>query len=221
MMNMKRLIVLLLCLLAVFAVVSCANEPGKHQEKKPASGDKITGSVYFKLTATRGAKRIVALRYVGGEDGINPKEGDVLTLKYRSSHPVTRLYLRSADDATTFLDKYDIASENDPFVSGADEDGWVTFTYQFPATMFTAEITSFPGIKIEFANYLSGEHAEGKGMFEAGDYIEIKEFYFNDDLLAIDGPEDATTAKNYQSDEGVWNRPNTDHTWPVLEVKPL
>ncbi len=161
------------------------------------------------------------MRYVGGEEGINPEEGDVITLKYRSSHPVTRIYLRSADDTNIFLDKYDITSEDDPYVSDPDEDGWLTFTYKFPSSLFTEVITSFSGIKIEFANYVSGEHADGKGLFAPGDYIEIKEFYFNDDLLAIEGPEDAETAKSYKSDQGVWNRDNTDHTWPVLEVKPL
>jgi uncharacterized repeat protein (TIGR02543 family) len=179
--------------------------------------------LYYRLTATRGAKRF-ALQYIGDngiEEGINPKAGDTLTLKYRSNHPVTRFYLRDEEENVKFLYKYDI-KEKDDYVSEPDEDGWITFTFVYPETpssgSYDEDEGTVPGFRIEFANYTDGTHAEGKGPFETGDYLDIMDLSFNGTKLTID-PADASN--NYQSVHGVWNATNTDHTRPTLEERYL
>ena len=102
-----------------------------------------------------------------------------------------------------------MASE-DSYVTGPDDDGWYILTYTFGSyadPMF--------GIRIELASY---DH----GKFAIGNYIEIKDVKFNDELLTIEEDEE-TEAQ--QSNHGVWNNSttdsNTDHTLPALEIVPL
>lgn len=71
---------------------------------------------------------------------------------------------------------------------------------------------SLDGIRLELANYEDGSHEDGKGKFRADDYLDIKDLAFNGEELEIDESEDG------QSDHGVWNNTNTDHTLPTLEV---
>ena len=219
---MKKLFVLLLCLLAVVAIISCKQDPKTEPEKKSETQTVASGTAYcYRLTATRDAKRF-ALRFIGakeGSEGINPEEGDVLTFQYRSSHPVTHFYLRNETGASTpeFAKKKEIT----PYISEPDEDGWITFSFTYPADM--AEDTyPVPGFLLELANYTDGSHADGKGMFVEGDYLEIMDLMFKGEELDIDGPEDATEAVRYQADNGVYNSSsltNSDHCWPVLEVR--
>ena len=221
---MKKLFVLLLCLLAVVAIISCKQDPKTEPEKKPGTQPIASGTAYcYRLTATRDAKRF-ALRFIGakeGSEGINPEAGSVLTFQYRSSHPVTHLYLRNekGDSVPEFAKKTSIT----PYISEPDEDGWITFTFTYPADM--AEGT-YPvsGFLLELANYTDGSHADGKGMFVTGDYLEIMDLMFDGVELGIDGPENATDAVRYQTDNGVYNNSsetNKDHCWPVFEVKYL
>lgn len=67
------------------------------------------------------------------------------------------------------------------------------------------------GIRIELANYNTGK-------FVAGDYLEIKDLAFNGEKLTIEEDEE-TEAQ--QSNHGVWNNTNTDHTLPTLEIVSL
>ena len=211
---MKKLFVIMLCLVALLAIVSCKQDP------KTEPNEESAPNLYYRFTATRDAKRIVALKYAGGENGINPEEGDILTFKYRSSHPVTHLYLRNdnGDSSPEFAKKKAI----DTYISVPDGDGWITFTFTYPEM---AEGT-YPvaGMLLEMANYTTpeeGSHDEGLGKFLENDYIEIKDLTFNGDALAIEGPSETTAAVRYQSNSGVWNsssETNTDHAWPVLET---
>ena len=197
---MKKLIIVLLCLLAVFAVVSC-NQETKNPEKPAAEGD-----FYYRLTATRDAKRF-SFKYAGGANGINPDEGDTITFMYRSSHPVTHFYLRneSASSTPSFANKTLI----DPYIE-AGEDGWITFSFTYPEMEDTYPVSGFC---LELANYTTGSHDEGLGMFAEGDYLDIMDLYFNDELLTIE-PEKTINTGNH----GVWNNTNTDQTLPTLEV---
>ncbi len=216
---MKKLCVILLCLIAGFAVVSCKNEPqkqGENQEEeidttpKPTDEDVLAGKAYYRLTATTQAKRFSFLY-----EALEPKAGDVLTITYRSEHPVTMLYLRDGDEKIKFLYKYEILESEDPYVSAPDADGWITMTFTYPEApaegAYDAGEGTVPGIKVELANY--------DQKFQVDEYLEIKEFTFNGEKLAIDGPETIKEAEaGFKSDHGVWNRAdNTDQTDPVLE----
>lgn len=170
---------------------------------------------YYRLTATREAKRF-GLKYIGGEGegAINPKAGDVLTLKYRTNHAVTHIYLHDYAYEKQLEKKASI----DPYISEADEDGWITFTFTYPEKeSFYDEVSgTISGIYLQLTNYLDGAHEDGMGKFAVDDYLEIKDFKFNGTALTIDPAGD-----DGKSDHGVWNQAiddtNTDHTIPTLE----
>ena len=209
---MRKLLVVLLCLLAVFAIVSCKHEPDPVDPPAPGPLTPEEGKTYYRLTATRAAKRF-AFMY-SGEDGleINPKIGDTLVVTYRTNHEVTTLYLRDALESVAFAKKEDI----DAYVSAPDAEGWITFTFTYPEEPKEGTYIdgSVSGFLLELANYKTG-------VFEVGDYLDIKGIWLNDEWLTIE-PADEETGR---SNQGVWNRAiddsNTDHTIPTLEVKEL
>ena len=217
---MKKLFVVFLCLLAVFAIVSCKSEPKQEEEAdttpKPTDEDILSGKAYYRLTATAQAKRFTFL-YCEDEEknDITPKAGDVLSVTYRSEHPVTYLYLRNYDTTEVkFLYKYIILDEDDPYVSAADADGWITLTFTYPETPMEGSYDetegTVSGFMIELVNY--------DQKFQVDEYLEIKELSFNGKKLIIKGPETIKDAEaGFQSDHGVWNRGNGDQTDPVLE----
>ena len=194
---MKRILVFLLCLLAVFTIVSCNQEPDEEQ----GGGGSGSGSMYYHLVATREAKRFSFL-YAD----LTPEAGDELTFEYRSDHPVTHLYLRNAEGSGT-ISKVAI----DDYISEADSDGWISFSFTFEE--------AFDGILLELANYTDGSHDDGKGKFQPDDYLDIKNFALSGEELEI---EEADEDNNYQSTHGVWNRAeNQDQVKPTLEIKYL
>lgn len=262
---MKKVLILMLCVLAVFAIVSCKEEVKQKTKSFTVTFDSKGGSdvaeasvkentavakpenpsladylfdgwyadaeytteydfaapvteaitlhakwcpvVVYRMTATTSAKRF-SFKYIGGEveGAINPQIGDVLTFKYRSSHPVTHLYLRSAAGGTPEIAKK-VAITSDSikdYFSEPDEDGWITFTYTY------AEASD--GFRFELANYNSGDHVDGNGPFAIGDWLEIKELSFGGHYLTIEPEGDATTGTH-----GIWNDSNTDQTHPTLE----
>lgn len=229
---MKKILVILLCMMALTAFASCTNAPSNNEpapEPTPAPTPEptpepepvpviteedhqavLSGEAYYRLTATRTAKRF-ALQY-DCED-FTPEEDSVLTLKYRTSSGVTvdRLYIRDALERKYLEDKYHaILSADDPYVSPADEDGWISFSFSFPAmTDPESGADYFSGIRLEFGSY-------GLGGFIEGDYIEIRDFALDGVSLKINP---AGEDEDYQSDCGIWNASNTDHTRPTLEVK--
>ena len=69
--------------------------------------------------------------------------------------------------------------------------------------------TETRGTELEFGSY-------GLGGFIEDDYIEIKDFALDGNRMTISP---AGEADDYQSDCGIWNASNNDHTKPTLEVK--
>ena len=210
---MKKLFVLLLCLVAMLAIVSCKQDPKTEPEPTPApkmtDEDVLDGKACYRLTATREAKRF-ALQYYELDGSFDPKEGDTFSLKYRSPmRLVDRFYLRDTSQKALLPEgasNHDILTSEDPYITGPDEDGWYTLTYTF----LTYADPMF-GIRIELGSY-------NHGKFVANDYIEIKDVKFNDELLTIEEDEE-TEAQ--QSNHGVWNATNTDHTLPELTIVAL
>ena len=97
---MKKLFILLLCLVAVVAIISCKQDPKTEPEPTPApkmtDEDVLDGKACYRLTATREAKRF-ALQYYELDGSFDPKEGDTFSLKYRSpNRDVDRIYLRDS-----------------------------------------------------------------------------------------------------------------------------
>ena len=194
---MKRILILLLCFLALFAIVACKEEP---EEQANGNGSGSSSGMYYHLVATETAKRF-GFRYSDLEIG----PGDELTFKYRSDHPVTHLYLRDAGGSVGVSKKV-----IDEYISEADSDGWISFSFEFDQAL--------DGIRLELANYLTpetGAHDEGVGKFEPGDYLDIMDLAINGEILEIGEAEDG------QSNAGVWNNTNTDHVHPTLEIKYL
>ena len=200
---MKKLTIIFLCLVTVLAIVSCNQNP--KTDPNPSAG----ADYYYRLTATEEAKRF-SFKYAGGENGINPEEGDTISFKYRSSHPVTVLYLRDekGTSETAFAKKTPIGA----YISEADEDGWIEFYFEYPEDKPEG---TYPvsGILLELGNYEDGTHDEGKGKFARGDYLDIMDFYFNDTLLTIEQETKITEGKH-----GIWNNSNGDQVIPSLEV---
>lgn len=210
---MRKLFVLLLCLVAMLAIVSCKQDPKTEPEPTPApkmtDEDVLDGKACYRLTATREAKRF-ALQYYELDGSFDPKEGDTFSLKYRSPmRLVDRFYLRDTSQKALLPEgasNHDILTSEDPYITGPDEDGWYTLTYTF----LTYADPMF-GIRIELGSY-------NHGKFVANDYIEIKDVKFNNELLTIEEDEE-TEAQ--QSNHGVWNATNTDHTLPELSIVSL
>lgn len=210
---MKKLFIVLLCLVAVVAIVSCKQDPKTEPEPAPAprmtDEDVLEGRACYRLTATREAKRF-ALQYYELDGSFDPKEGDTFSLKYRSPYrDVDRFYLRDTSQKALLPEgasNHDILTSEDPYVTGPDEDGWYTLTFTF----LTYADPMF-GFRIELGSY-------NHGKFVSGNYIEIKDVKFNDELLTIEEDEE-TEAQ--QSNHGVWNATNTDHTLPELTIVSL
>lgn len=224
---MKRFIVLFLCLIAVFAIVSCKNEPKQESKSDPkaepvlvpATSDGIlAGTAFYRLTATVEAKRF-ALQYQYMEDEetpINLQEGNVLTLKYRTNHAVSCFFLRDSSGSANYIPaenlatgkKYHNISESDDlYVTGPDADGWYTLTFTFP--------TEGTGFRLELANYSSGK-------FKPDDYLDIKDLMFNGERLTIEEPD--VDEDEFKSNHGIWNdgkETDPDQTQPTLAIYSL
>ena len=212
---MKKLFVFLFVLIAIFAFASCKQDP-KNEEPAPApapeaSGtdeDVLAGNAYYRLTATREAKRF-ALQYLDEEGGtFDPAEDDVLTFKYRTNHAVDRIYLRDSSQNAIYPDTssyHAIQESEDPYVTGPDADGWYTFSFTF------GEMTDPRfGFRLELACY-----STELGKFQPKDYIDIKDLEYKGEKLTIEA---ADEDNEYQSNQGVWNASNTDHTLPTLSI---
>lgn len=117
---MKKFIVLLLCLLAVFAIVSCKQEPEPEPEPAPEPAAKST--VYVLTSPEAGGDRF-QLAFTAAVE-----TGDVLTFKWKSDVTFTAYGVR-----TKAGDKY---AYNAAFTAGEpDADGWYTFSFTIPETV--------------------------------------------------------------------------------------
>ena len=221
---MKKLFVLFLCLLVVFAIVSCKSEPEKEAEPEVkievpgTEADILAGNAFYRLTATVEAKRFT-LQYVDEKDGtLDPQEGDVLTLKYRTNHAVSCFFLRDSQGSVNYIPaedlvatkKYhDFSASDDPYVTGPDADGWYTFSFTF------SDNVAF-GFRIELANYTSG------GKFKPDDYLDIKDLEFKGERLTIEEPD--PEEDEFKSSHGIWNdgkATDPDQTVPTLAIYKL
>lgn len=220
---MKKIIILLFCLLAIFAIVSCKSEPEKEAEpevKKEVPGteaDILAGTAFYRLTATVEAKRF-SLQYLDDDEGtFDPQGGDVLTLKYRTDHAVTCFFLRDSSGNTSYIPAEDLATEKkyhnitssgDSYVTGPDADGWYTLTFTFSASDVATS-----GFRVELANYNSN------GKFKSGNYLDIKDLQFKGERLTIEEPD--PEEDEFKSNHGIWNdgkATNSDQTNPTLAI---
>ena len=98
-----------------------------------------------------------------------------------------------------------LMNTEDPYVSGPDADGWYTFSFTF------GEMTDPRfGFRLELACY-----STELGKFQPKDYIDIKDLEYKGEKLTIEA---ADEDNEYQSNQGVWNASNTDHTLPTLTI---
>lgn len=118
---MKKFIVLLLCLLAVFAIASCKQEPEPTPEPAPEPAPAEDSTVYV-LTATASGDR-----FQFKWDAVEESGGEVFTLKYKTDKTVTAVTTRDPSGAK-YIDNAAIGT----YISEADADGWVTFTCTIP-----------------------------------------------------------------------------------------
>ena len=118
---MKKLLVVMLCLLAVFAIVSCKHEPEKSNEPEPAPAPADDSTVYV-LTATAAGDRF-QFKWDAVEDSGN----QVFTLKYKTDKAITSVTTRDPSGAK-YMDNASIT----PYISEADDAGWITFTCTIP-----------------------------------------------------------------------------------------
>lgn len=118
---MKKLLVILLCLLAVFAIVSCKHEPEKSEEPAPAPAPADDSTVYV-LTATASNDRF-QFKWDEVEDSGN----QVFTLKYKTDKTVTAVTTRDPSG-----DKYINNASIAQYISEPDAAGWTTFTCTIP-----------------------------------------------------------------------------------------
>lgn len=117
---MKKVIVLMLCLLAVFAIVSCKHEPEKSEE--PATTPVDDDATVYVLTATAAGDR-----FQFKWDTVLESGGEVFTLKYKTDKTITSVTTRDPSG-----DKYVDCAAIATYVSEADDAGWVTFTFTIP-----------------------------------------------------------------------------------------
>lgn len=214
---MKKYLVFLFVLIAIFSFASCKQDPKNAEPTpgpSPAPGpqatdeDVLAGNAFYRLTATTEAKRF-GFQYLDEEDGtFDPAEGDVLTFKYRTNHAVDRIYLRDSSQNAIYPDTssyHEILDSEDPYVSGPDADGWYTFSFTFGEMADTRF-----GIRLELACYNTD-----LGKFQPDDYIDVKDLEYKGEKLTIEA---ADEDNEYQSNQGVWNNTNTDHTKPTLQI---
>ena len=118
-----------------------------------------------------------------------PAAGDIVTFKYRTNATIADVCIReAAASAWKLLYWGKLASH----VSGPDENGWITFSFEFPentdeATPKAVNYTEATGFRLEF-----GAASGGDAYFNTGDYLEIKGLTFKGLPLEIVGTENKT-----------------------------
>ena len=155
---MRKLFVLLLCILALFAVVSCKNEPKNNSQ--PSSEPNVEpedDATVFVLTATAESDRFQvkwdSLANSGGKDFV---------LMYKSDKVVTKFTTRDPSASSKYVDCAAIAT----YISEDPEDnGWITFSFTIPEGEHT-------GFGIAF--FVTGGVA-------IGDVFKIKTITLSDD----------------------------------------
>ena len=122
---MKKILMLLLCLLALFAVVSCKNEPKNNAEtSSDANVELEDDATVYVLTATADSDRFQVkwdtLANSGGKDFV---------LMYKSDKVVKQFTARDPNVSSKYADCVAITN----YISEDPEDnGWITFSFTIP-----------------------------------------------------------------------------------------
>ena len=155
---MKKVFILMLCLLAVFAIVSCKHEPEKSNEPEPAPAPVDDDATVYVLTATAAGDR-----FQFKWDSFVIEGGEVVTFQFQCEKALSTYTTRSiAPD-----EKY----ASSVSYSGEAENGWYTFTYTIPegktATGFGVSLFVSGGVVI-------------------GDVMKIKNITIDDEEMTLE-----------------------------------
>jgi len=118
---MKKLLVVLFVLIAIFAFASCKHEPENNESNQtppPVADD----SKVFVLTATAAGDR-----FQFKWDEVEESGGKVFTLKYKTDKTISSVTTRDPS-GDKYLNDVSIAE----YISEAEANGWITFSYTIP-----------------------------------------------------------------------------------------
>lgn len=188
-MKFRSFIIVLLAVLMAFAFASCKQEPKEEPKPtpKPYSGD------FYQIEVTEGVDKDYYNRdKIKLVWNVNVKEGDTISLKYRSERDVYQWDIRNGDH------KWVYQTDKNGFVDPVlGDDGWYTMTYTIGKT-----ITGASGASSALGIYF-------RGNFVTTDIFEIKEIMLNDEELEV-VPETITSAAqlNDPAEEFDWSVKN-------------
>lgn len=188
-MKFRSFIIVLLAVLMAFAFASCKQEPKEEPKPtpKPYSGD------FYQIEVTEGVDKDYYNRdKIKLVWNVNVKEGDTISLKYRSERDVYQWDIRNGDH------KWVYETDKNGFVDPVlGDDGWYTMTYTIGKT-----ITGASGASSALGIYF-------RGNFVTTDIFEIKEIMLNDEELEV-VPETITSAAqlNDPAEEFDWSVKN-------------
>ena len=119
---MKKVLVVLFVLIAIFAFASCKQDP-KDAEPEPTPAPAEEKSTVYVLTATATGDR-----FQFKWDEVEDSGEKVFTLKYKTDKTISAVTTRDPS-GDKYLNNVAIAE----YISDADADGWITFTCTLPA----------------------------------------------------------------------------------------
>lgn len=167
-MKLRNLFIVLLAVFMVIAFASCNPEP--KDKPTPEPGPEIPSTVY-QIQVTEGVDKDywnrdkIKLQWVE-----EVKEGDVISLKYRSERDIYQWDIR--DDSLKWVYETKKGSFTDPVLG---DDGWYTLTYTFAKDINGADV-DYPND--QFSVFF-------RGNFVTTDIFEIKEITLNGKPLAV------------------------------------
>ena len=165
-MKFRNFIIVLLAVLMAFAFASCKHEPKEEPKPTPSYGKNL-----YQIEVTEGVDKDYWNRdKIKLEWEVPVKEGDVLTLKYRSERDVYQWDIR--DGSLKWVYETKKGSFIDPVLG---EDGWYTLTYTFAKDINGATVASNSRFGVYF-----------RGNFVTTDIFEIKDIFLNDEELEVE-----------------------------------
>ena len=172
-MKFRNFIIVLLAVLMAFAFASCKHEPKEEPKPTPSYGKNL-----YQIEVTEGVDKDYWNRdKIKLEWEVPVKEGDVLTLKYRSERDVYQWDIR--DGSLKWVYESKKGSFTDPVLG---DDGWYTLTYTFAKDINGATVASNSRFGVYF-----------RGNFVTTDIFEIKDIFLNDEELEVE----ASNIKSY------------------------
>jgi len=188
-MKLRSFLIALLVLLMAFAFVSCNNEPEKQKEEQ------VEPAQTYRLTATKnryenwyGQDKFTFMLY--NVPGFAVKAGDVLSFSFRSNRDIPEFSLRQKSNPEGYV-CWIYEDSSDAFTTfEVGEDGWTTATYEFGSTVFIKD-NDVPREEWETMNVNYGKNGLGdvrldfRGVFFAGDVLDIKDLCLNGKPIAV------------------------------------